>query len=156
MNFINSNKNQDSIIDFFTLGQMIKNMHVRLSKLELNRVPDRFNESESAHRLTSKKLQAIINKKYNEYTYLSNNHSNIHGDLGSWNILETKNQMYIIDFGEVRYDSPFFDLAAITESFQLNNEEIKNLLNGYGAATKDGITQLDAMREKWKLRALYI
>ena len=36
----------------------------------------------------------------------------IHGDLGLWNMLEMKNAVHVIDFGEARMGDPYFDLAS--------------------------------------------
>ena len=42
----------------------------------------------------------------------SSNRQLIHGDLGLWNMLERKNEIRVIDFGEARQGDPYFDLAS--------------------------------------------
>ena len=40
----------------------------------------------------------------------------IHGDLGFWNMIQSGEQVYLIDFGECRMGSIYFDVAAVMAS----------------------------------------
>lgn len=155
MTFINSQNINKTDIDYFELGKTISSMHSALSNLKLNDAPDRFNEEQLIHDIKSADIKQLIERNYYEYKdYTYNPSSNIHGDLGIWNLLFDNKKISIIDFGEARYGDPFFDLAAITESLNLDDNEAMNLLNGYGDSDNESVQHLTYIRKKWRLRGI--
>lgn len=155
MTYINTRDLKKTDLDYFKLGKGVKTMHSALSNLKLTNVLDRFNEEQLINNIKSAGIKKLIEQKYNDYkNYTYDNFSIIHGDLGVWNLLIDKYKINIIDFGEVRYDDPFFDLAALTESLDLNNTDTMNLLYGYGVKDDKAYNRLTTMRKKWKLRGL--
>lgn len=155
MAYINTQDIKQTDLNYFKLGKAVKTMHSALSNLKLTNVPDRFNEEQLINNIKSTGIKKLIEQNYNDYKdYISENSSIIHGDLGVWNLLMNEYKINIIDFGEVRYDDPFFDLAALTESLNLNNTDTINLLYGYGDKDDKAYNRLTTMRKKWKLRGL--
>lgn len=147
MTYINTQDIKKTDLDYFKLGKAVKTMHSALSNLKLTNVPDRFNEEQLINNISLLESKNSLNKSITTIKI-------IHGDLGVWNLLVDKYKINIIDFGEVRYDDPFFDLAALTESLDLNNTDTMNLLYGYGVKDDKAYNRLTTMRKKWKLRGL--
>ncbi|MBQ8834618.1 MAG: aminoglycoside phosphotransferase family protein [Oscillospiraceae bacterium] len=50
-------------------------------------------------------------------------HQWIHGDLGTWNLLSDNAKVMVIDFGECRKGSIYFDVAAIVSSLLSSTED---------------------------------
>jgi thiamine kinase-like enzyme len=64
-------------------------------------------------------VKHCLTREYTDTVY-------IHGDLGKWNLLLHKQQIYIIDFGEVRKGNHHFDIAAVlTSTLDLNAGETR-------------------------------
>lgn len=155
MDYIENDGIKLSAIDYFNLGAKIKSMHSSLSTVNIFPAPDRFDESALIEQIENKDIKALIQKEYDEYIDDSTGfHSIIHGDLGSWNLLQHNNDIYFIDFGEVRHDDLFFDLAAIVESLSLSENDINELLNGYGQNDSQSRSRLKSMRKRWRLRGI--
>lgn len=155
MTYISTRDIKKTDLYYFKLGKAVKTMHYALSNLKLTNVPDRFDEEQLINNIKSDNIKKLIEQKYNDYkNYTSDNSSIIHGDLGVWNLLMNDYKINIIDFGEVRYGDPFFDLAALTESLNLNDTDIINLLHGYEDSSDEASSRLTAMRKKWKLRGI--
>lgn len=155
MTYINTRDIKKTDLYYFKLGKAVKTMHYALSNLKLTNVPDRFDEEQLINNIKSDNIKKLIEQKYNDYkNYTSDISSIIHGDLGVWNLLMNDYKINIIDFGEVRYGDPFFDLAALTESLHLNDTDIINLLHGYEDSSDEASSRLTAMRKKWKLRGI--
>lgn len=54
----------------------------------------------------------------------------IHGDLGSWNLLYGEQRIAVIDFGECRKGSIYFDIAAVVTSL-MSSVKDRNSINEY-------------------------
>ncbi|MBC5636243.1 phosphotransferase [Ornithinibacillus sp. BX22] len=122
-------------INFFELGKTIAIFHSRVQKIEglfsqedrfpLERMWDQvklnpnFDATEYSGKLTKLVEQCLrYNHKDNCY---------IHGDLGKWNLLFDKSNIYIIDFGEVRRGNNHFDISAVLSStinWSLGDEQL--------------------------------
>lgn len=86
----------------------------------------------------------------------------IHADLGLYNMLFVNEKWMVIDFGEARYGSPYFDVAAVLASIeQLSSKECfkehsQCFLKAYGETTKPLnfklVFQATAL---WTLRGLF-
>lgn len=155
MVFIYTQETNQLDIDYFDLGKTISSMHSALSNLKLTNMPDRFNEERLIKNIKSPRIKQLVEKIHFDYKdYTPDYLTNIHGDLGIWNLLFHDNKINIIDFGEARYGNPYFDLAAITESLNLKDNEIKNLLHGYGNTDYESMVHLSYMQKKWRLRGI--
>ncbi|WP_339216936.1 phosphotransferase [Ornithinibacillus sp. FSL M8-0202] len=135
-------------INFFELGKTIAIFHSRVQKIDgLFSQEDRF----PLERMWN---QVKVNPKFDATEYsgkltklveqcLSYNHKDnyyIHGDLGKWNLLFDKSNIYIIDFGEVRRGNNHFDISAVLSStinWSLGDEQlflqVRQFKNGYGS-----------------------
>lgn len=155
MTYVGTQETLLSVIDCFDLGKAIKSMHSALSNLKLNSIPDRFNEEKLIENIKSSPIKQLVEKVHFENNnFTSNYFTNIHGDLGVWNLLWDNKKVSIIDFGEAGYGDAFFDLAAITESLNLNDNEVISLLDGYGDSDNESVQHLTYMRKKWRLRGI--
>ena len=88
-------------------AESVARMHRNLSLLEMeDQLPDRFSLDKLMKNCDSESRQWI------------------HGDLGIWNFIQTEDRAVIIDFGECRRGSIYFDLAAVVTSL-LSREDSK-------------------------------
>lgn len=155
MKFINVKSFDKSKINHFNLGKYIRIMHSELSSLNLNNIVDRFNEEQLMGYIKSVNTKRLIEERYLEYkNYATDSLTNIHGDLGSWNLFFDNKYINVIDFGEAGLGDPFFDLAAVVESLNLKNAEITDLMYGYGHNDSKSMVNLSYMRKKWRLRGI--
>lgn len=155
MTYVNTQEALPSDMDCLALGKTIKSMHSALSNLKLINIPDRFNEEKLIETIKSFRMKQLVEKVHSDNNnYISDCLTNIHGDLGVWNLLLDDKKINIIDFGEAGYGDPFFDLAAVTESLNLKDNEIKNLLHGYGRNDYESMLHLSYMQKKWRLRGI--
>ena len=128
-------KNQD--INFYNLGKTISFFHSMTKNI--NRIyeqDDRFCLKAMWLELT--KIEGFNNLEFK--TQLSTlaeqcfncNHENncyIHGDLGKWNLLFNHNDIYLIDFGEVRKGNNHFDISAVLSSTIDWDSEENNIIS---------------------------
>lgn len=155
MECIESDVIDRSKVNLHSLGKMINVMHQHLNTVNLLPTADRFDEMKMIEDVENIALKSALCKKLKEYNYSSTApKSIIHGDLASWNLIQNTNSILVIDFGEVRYENPYFDLAAVAESLKLNQSEVKQLLNGYGHHDENSFNHLSNMRKKWVLRGI--
>ena len=63
----------------------------------------------------------LENKIKNEFEKLKSNIKLCHGDLGLWNIILNKNQIGIIDFGDVGYYDSSIDFSGIGDLYMYNS-----------------------------------
>jgi thiamine kinase-like enzyme len=107
-------------IDFETLGNVIATFHSSVQHIEgIYEQDDRFSlpvmwqECKSRSIEENKDLTDLVEQclayKHEENCY-------IHGDLGKWNLLFSEQNIYVIDFGEVRKGNNHFDIAAVLTS----------------------------------------
>lgn len=155
MKYIEADVIDKSKVDFHSLGKVIHVMHQNLTNISLLPTEDRFDETQMIESVENKTLKSVFFNKFKEYNYHSTElNSIIHGDLGSWNLIQRDENIFMIDFGEIRDGDPYFDLAAVTESLKLNQSEVKQLLNGYGNYDENSLKHLSNMRRKWSLRGI--
>ncbi|ETT54393.1 phosphotransferase [Paenibacillus sp. FSL H7-689] len=112
-----------SNIDFVRLGQVIDLFHRMTNHLKVAGMEDRFELSQLWREVSnvvlassSEQIRMLAQLTEECLKFRKTNHSVIHGDLGMWNLLFTKESIYIIDFSEVRMDDHHFDLAAVLTS----------------------------------------
>lgn len=112
-----------SEIDFVRLGQVIGLFHRTTNHLKVAGMEDRFELSQLWGEVSnvvlassSEQIRTLAQLTEECLEFRKTNHSVIHGDLGIWNLVFTKESVYIIDFGEVRMDDHHFDLAAVLTS----------------------------------------
>jgi len=65
-----------------------------------------------------------------------------HNDLHQKNLL-WNNQYYFLDWEYAGLNHPFFDIASLVRSFELNQDQVNELLQGYKACSK--FFQIDAL-----------
>ena len=153
--YIENDPDKDREIDFYKLGQTISLFHsktkdilgipVQQDRFSLEsmckEIKDDFNKLEYKERLLSL-VEQCMNFKFNSDYY-------IHGDLGIWNLLFHHDQIYMIDFGEVRKGNHHFDISAVISSaldWKKDDDELIASLREF----RDGyITNLDAFN--WTL-----
>ena len=109
-------------------AESVAKMHRKLSLLEMeNQQPDRFSLSNLMKRCEPESLESVLTeckidqKKFWELCrracqWETETRQWIHGDLGIWNFILTGERAVIIDFGECRKGSIYFDLAAVLTS----------------------------------------
>ncbi|MFD2831357.1 phosphotransferase enzyme family protein [Corticicoccus populi] len=154
MNYLESIPSIKNDIDFELLGSTVRQMHQILKQLDIPRRDDRFNEQEMAGQIENNALRQEINEYLSRNTYFKeSSRSLIHGDLGSWNILYSPHGIKFIDFADVRPGSPYFDLAAIIESFNLNHAETESLMKGYDRNASYQL-MLNTAHKKWRIRGI--
>ncbi|GGE60345.1 phosphotransferase [Priestia taiwanensis] len=107
-------------IDFEMLGKVILTFHDVIRSIEgIYEQPDRFALSDMWKELIHRNVEIqgglyhIVEKCL---AYEEDDTGYIHGDLGKWNLLFYGQDIYIIDFGEVRKGNQHFDLAAVITS----------------------------------------
>lgn len=121
-------------IDFVQLGNVISLFHQLISHLDIPEQKDRY----ELHQLWSAVSNEVKNSSYEgiraltEHTeqcmeYKSKNNTMIHGDLGVWNMLFTKECIHVIDMGEVRRGNHHFDLAAALTSTIPSSVNVREL-----------------------------
>jgi thiamine kinase-like enzyme len=137
-------------IDFVRLGQVIGLFHRMTSRFEVTSMEDRFELSQLWREVSSvvlasssDQIRTLAQLTEQCLKFRKKNHSVIHGDLGIWNLLFTKESIYIIDFGEVRKGDHHFDLAAILTS-TIPSSTHKQELVGIMSDFEDGYVQENA------------
>lgn len=86
----------------------------------------------------------------------------IHGDLGSWNMIQKDGAIYIIDFGEARFGHHYFDLAGAIASTikedsseEVMSENVSAIVNGYEQRRdKVNHNQLFLFIQLWYIRGI--
>ena len=122
--------NQDFILQ--DLGQVLKKIHqIKLpKKLIKNFNESLFSYKELLHDLLEEKL---IRKGFTLYSEICNQDDPCvfsHNDLNRTNLLFS-NKIYFLDWEYASFNSPYFDIASLIASFNLNKEETNILLKGY-------------------------
>ncbi|WP_440112852.1 phosphotransferase [Paenibacillus sp. QZ-Y1] len=145
-------------VDFVRLGQVLSLFHRVTSHLEIAKQPDRFALptlwSEVSREVTSSSSKCIHSLE--EHTeqclgYKAESIAIIHGDLGIWNWLFTKEDIYIIDVGEARRGDIHFDLAAALTS-SLSSSVTESELGEIADQLEQGYTQESV---SWSRKSLY-
>ncbi|MEJ8302393.1 phosphotransferase enzyme family protein [Saccharibacillus sacchari] len=120
--------NRPMIPDYAELGEKVGLMHAALRGKRLDAQTDRFDLERTWSSFLSKQVRTDIEYKplvrrmiRDIEACLTESGSStpsvpIHGDLGVWNVVFGSNGVRIIDFGELRYGHPLFDLAALLAS----------------------------------------
>lgn len=118
------------------MAQSVARMHQNLSLLEMeDSLPDRFSLDKLMKNCDSESLGQILTEcKIDKKAFWelcqracqleTESRQWIHGDLGIWNFIQTEDRAVIIDFGECRRGSIYFDLAAVVTSL-LSREDSK-------------------------------
>lgn len=122
--YIDSHKINNEEINFYNLGKTISHFHAETMKIEgIYEQHDRFS-------LEGMRNQLLEIESFNEWEirtelmtlveqclqYKHEINCYIHGDLGKWNLLFNHQDMYIIDFGELRKGNNHFDVSAVISS----------------------------------------
>jgi Ser/Thr protein kinase RdoA (MazF antagonist) len=108
-------------IDFEQLGKVIATFHSAIQHIEgIHEQHDRFSlpvmwgkcepNMEFLNMKMKKELTDLVKQCF---IYKHENNCYIHGDLGKWNLLFCGQNIYVIDFGEVRRGNNHFDIAAV-------------------------------------------
>lgn len=135
-------------IHFVEFGNMLARFHHTANKLEIVDQPDRFALSllwsqvcDEVGGSSSAMVYSLEGHVEQCTEYVVGNESMIHGDLGVWNMLFTKQGTFLIDFGEVRRGDPHFDIAAaLTSMISVTATEndyfsvLKDVMEGYAEA----------------------
>lgn len=128
--------------NYYDLGRIISIFHSETQKINsLSEQKDRFSLDEMWEQLKQnigftqvdfkKDLIRMVEQSFN---YNHENNCYIHGDLGKWNLLRDENNIYIIDFGEVRKGNNHFDISAVISStldWNMEDEKIIASLNDF-------------------------
>ncbi|RAI91760.1 phosphotransferase family enzyme [Paenibacillus pabuli] len=156
-------------VDFIRLGRLISHFHRLTIHLEIPEQADRFALPrlwrEVSREITTSSSECI--RSLQEHTehcmeYKEPYKAIIHGDLGIWNLLFTKESLHIIDVGEVRKGDIHFDMAAaLTSSIPTSVKErevgeiVANFEQGY---TEEGNSfrrkSLYEQMHMWVIRGL--
>lgn len=154
-------------INFVEFGKMLAHFHHAAHKLEIVDQPDRFALSllwsqvcDEVRGSSSAMICSLEGHVQQCTEYAVRNKSVIHGDLGVWNMLFTKQKTLLIDFGEVRRGDPHFDMAAVLISMipatTTENEclsMLEDVIRGYAEA--GGLLMSEWLYEQihlWMLR----
>ncbi|MET3939860.1 Ser/Thr protein kinase RdoA (MazF antagonist) [Paenibacillus sp. PvP094] len=135
-------------IDFVQLGNVISLFHQLISHLDIPEQKDRY----QLHQLWSAVSNEVKNSSFEgirslaEHTeqcmeYIPENNTMIHGDLGVWNMLFTKECIHVIDMGEVRRGNHHFDLAAALTSTipsSVNERELDMIVADFECGYRNG------------------
>ncbi|WP_197272235.1 phosphotransferase [Salinicoccus sp. YB14-2] len=157
MEFLPSKDYDKDNIDFYNLGSRIKSMHEVMNSKNLEELEDRFDEVNMLESITDQTVKQLLLDHLSKVDYLEEEEQSvIHGDLGFWNFIYNGTKMSFIDFGEVRFGSPWFDIAAVVESLNINSQQVETLVKGYTERDDVDKSILDKMRKKWKLRGIII
>lgn len=157
MEFLPSEDYDKDNIDFYKLGRRIKSMHEVMNSSNLEVLEDRFDERNMLESITDQTVKQLLLDHLSEIDYLEEEEQSIiHGDLGSWNFIYNGTKMSFIDFGEVRLGSPWFDIAAVVESLNINRQQVEALVKGYTKRDDVHKSLLDKMQKKWKLRGIIV
>ena len=123
-------KKKESLI---SLGKEIKKVHeIKINNVEINNFE---NAIENYRDILKNKIKDdwYLNHGFKIFdSILDRNESLIfsHNDLNPENVFWNK-KYFFIDWEYASANSPYFDIASIISSYNLNNEEIGYLLNGY-------------------------
>ncbi|MBB6020986.1 Ser/Thr protein kinase RdoA (MazF antagonist) [Paenibacillus sp. JGP012] len=153
-------------IHFVEFGKMLARFHHAAHKLEIVDQPDRFalpllwSQVCDEVRGSSSMICSLEGQVQQCIEYAVRKESVIHGDLGVWNMLFTKQKTLLIDFGEVRRGDPHVDVAAALTSMipatATENEcfsILEDVMKGYAQA--EGLLTRDRLYEQihlWMLR----
>jgi Ser/Thr protein kinase RdoA (MazF antagonist) len=154
-------------VDFVGFGNMLARFHHSVHKLEIINQPDRFALSllwsqvcDEVRGSSSAIAYSLVEQVEQCMRYVMRDETVTHGDLGVWNMLFTKQGMFLIDFGEVRRGDPHFDIAAALTSMisvmATENEcfsVLKDVMEGYAEA--GGLLTKERLYEQihlWMLR----
>ena len=144
--------NQDFILQ--DLGRVLKKIHqIKLpKKLIKNFNESLFSYKELLHDLLEEKL---IRKGFTLYSEICNEDDPCvfsHNDLNKTNLLFS-NKIYFLDWEYASFNSPYFDIASLIASFNLNKEETNILLEGYSRNSfKINLEKL----KKWVIFTYYL
>lgn len=146
--------NREHKINFYDLGRTIGIFHSELQRIDgLYEQADRFSLHEMWERLKQNngfpnlvfkgELQKMVERCF---TLNHENNCYIHGDLGKWNLLFGEDNIYIIDFGEVRRGNNHFDMSAVISStldWSQENVVIFASLHDFMKGYKSNFAQFD-------------
>lgn len=122
--YIDSHEINNKEINFYNLGKTISLFHAETMKIEGIYVQhDRFSLEDMRNQLLEiegfneweirTELMTLV-KQCLQYKHDMNCY--IHGDLGKWNLLFNHQDIYIIDYGELRKGNHHFDVSAVISS----------------------------------------
>ncbi|WP_427182163.1 phosphotransferase [Paenibacillus sp. TC-CSREp1] len=154
-------------INFVEFGKMLARFHHAANKLEIVDQPDRFalpllwSQVCGEVRGSTSSIACSLEEHVQQcMRYVVRDESVIHGDLGIWNMLFTKQKTLFIDFGEVRRGDPHFDMAGAFTSMTpptATEDEcflvLENVMRGYAEA--EGLLTRERLYEQihlWMLR----
>ena len=155
-------KKQD--IDFEELGRVVGLYHHKTRDLEgIYEQEDRFSLKDMYDQLLENKSLDSLEQKVELIelveeclSYKHDNNCYIHGDLGVWNMLFSKEDIYLIDFGEVRRGNNHFDIAAVLAStivWNKSGQEVLNSLNNFRSGYLEYFYEfnIEVLKESLKL-----
>jgi thiamine kinase-like enzyme len=123
-------KKKESLI---SLGKEIKKVHeIKIDNVEINNFE---NAIENYRDILKNKIKDnwYLNHGFKIFDSISHRNESLifsHNDLNPENVLWNKKHFFI-DWEYASANSPYFDIASIISSYNLNDEEIDYLLNGY-------------------------
>ena len=123
-------KKKESLI---SLGKEIKKVHeIKINNVEINNFE---NAIENYRDILKNKIKDdwYLNHGFKIFDSILNRNESLifsHNDLNPENVFWNK-KYFFIDWEYSSANSPYFDIASIISSYNLNDEEIGYLLNGY-------------------------